>query len=146
MAARIDKGGIAVCHPAALYLYGANFGNFAGYDRKTGGFNIENHYLIAEKSVPLANKRTYTVVDKIRFQPVYDLHVRFFGGYHSLRKALNIGMIGNGYRLVSPPLCGVYRLGGGNDRIHCRHGCMQMQLNSLFLCRVEPWETLDLCN
>ena len=142
----IDKCRISVNDLAVSDLYGADLGYLAGNDRKTGGFDIKDHDLVGKCAVPFAEQRTCAVVDKIRLKPVYDLHLRLFGGDHRFGKALNVCVVGNGDRLVSPALCGIHRVGGRYQRIHRRHIRVQMQLDALFLGGVLTRQPLYFCD
>ena len=133
MTAGIHKCGVAVNNSAAPDLHGAYFGYTAGRDRKTCRLNIEHHDLIGKRARPFAEKRTGAVVYKVCLKTVNDLHVRFFGGDHSLWESLNVCVVGDGDSLVSPPLGGIHRIGGGDYRVHCRHICMEMKLHAFFI-------------
>ena len=145
----IHKGVKTIQHFPVFDLHGTNLGDLAVQYRKTGGLNVKDHTFGCKIGIKLSRNRSGGVVDKIAFQSVDHLERivvarHLFQRQHSVWIGLYVSVIGDGNGWMSPFHSGLNCRSGGDQRVHCRHGGMQMQLHTLFGCLVLAGKLGDL--
>ena len=87
--------------------------------------------------------RAFDIVYKIILNSVYQLEVLCFAalfevikGAHGVGEGLYYAVVGYGDSLVSPFYRLLYNIGDRRNGVHLRHAGMQVQLDTLFFCRI----------
>ena len=144
--ARIHEGVVALENLAVLDFDRTDFGDLAGLEGQTRRFDVENDEFVRKGTAVLTVKRTRRIVHEVGLDTVNDVLTDLLGGQHRVLEALHVSVVGDGHGAVSPPIRGLDRHVGRNQRVHIRHHGVQMQLYALFLRVVHAVDALDLCN
>ena len=131
--AGIDKCVVLCLNLAVLHDYRADFGYFARCGGKSRCFYIEHAEFVVKRDVVSLVSRAGCVINVVSLNAVENFYliVECVGGKHCYGKALQIAVIRNSYRLVSPAVSGFYDIIGFDCSVHCRHTGVKMKLHSL---------------
>ena len=132
--------GVKFIHNLHIFKpYGADFRNALGGMGKTCGFNVKNYYFVIYRTVCTALYKRMSVIDKISLHSVKDL--KFSVGIilanavqcvHSVRKRLNIAVVGDCHSPMSPFKRPLYQISRRGDCVQIRHIAVHMKLHTLF--------------